>query len=125
MDIKISLINHEQQKYPTVGDWRFRVNETLEIKVSKMANWKFELLVAIHELIEAALCKHSGIDVKVVEDFDEVHELLRVTGDDSEPGDNPSAPYHKEHVFATEIEKQCAQELGVNWEEYSEKVSSL
>jgi hypothetical protein len=42
-----------------------------------------------------------------------------------EPGDDPRAPYYKEHFFATNIERMIAHEMGIDWNEYSQKVESL
>jgi hypothetical protein len=36
-----------------------------------------------------------------------------------EPGNDPPAPYHREHVTTTIIEAILAQALGVNLEEYA------
>jgi hypothetical protein len=38
---------------------------------------------------------------------------------------DPHAPYHKEHVFATEIEKMIAKKLKVNWSMYGKKINDL
>jgi hypothetical protein len=43
---------------------------------------------------------------------------------DTEPGDDPRAPYHKQHVFAENIERLLAAELGVDWSAYDKEVSS-
>ena len=42
-----------------------------------------------------------------------------------EPGDTLQAPYHKEHMFAEKIERSVADELGVDWKEYSELTAKL
>jgi hypothetical protein len=52
------------------------------------------------------------------------YEAKRKPGDTSEPGDDAKAPYHREHVFATKIERLLAVELGVNWRDYDREVSS-
>jgi len=67
-------------------------------------------LVAAHEMIEAYLALHAGVTQEAVDKFDGAYEAQRKPGDDSEPGDDPKAPYHREHVFATKIERR----LGVN-----------
>ena len=45
--------------------------------------------------------------------------------DDEEPGDDPRAPYHREHVYATNVERMLAYEMGVNWDEYGERLDEL
>lgn len=129
MNIIIKTISHKEQVYETVGDWRFDDKGNLNIFVSEMGDWKKELLVALHELVEVALCKDRGIKQKDVDSFDIEFEKVRavypgIIGN-QEPGDMISAPYHKEHVLATSIEKYVASELGVNWQEYEEVVQSL
>ena len=127
MKILIETIQHEKQRYPTVGDW-YVDKEGWHIKVSKMGNWKYELLVAIHELIEYSLCKDRKITDAVVSKFDKQFEKEREVGVhsmDEEAGDSPLAPYRKEHFFATNLERLLAAALGVDWKKYDKKVMSL
>lgn len=85
-----------------------------------------EFLVALHEQIEYFLCRMRGIKEEDITNFDLEYEARREAGDlTSEPGDDPLAPYNKEHVFATSIEKIVCKELGINWEEYEKTVYSL
>jgi hypothetical protein len=125
MKIIIETIPHSEQRYPTVGDWTFINEDNISIRISNMNNWKYEFLVAFHELIEVMLCKDRNIDQKVVDNFDIEYEANRMENDFSEPGDSPSAPYNKEHAFATKMERKMAKELNVDWREYDAKVSSL
>ena len=121
--IIISTIPHKKQRYPTAGDY-FKKKGELHITVSKMIP-KHEFLVAIHEMIEWFLIEHRGITIDEIDRFDIEYENNRLKGDLSEPGDDPHAPYFKEHQFATHIEKQIARELGVNWEKYDREANSL
>jgi hypothetical protein len=128
MKIIIETIPHNEQRYETVGDWYVSKDGAWNVKVSKMGNWKYELLVAVHELIEYALCKDRGITDAVVSKFDKQFERERAVGiheQDEEPGDSPIAPYRKEHFFATNLERLLSAELGVKWFEYDKKVMSL
>jgi hypothetical protein len=124
IDIEIKTIPHMMQRYPTVGDYFTRDDKT-RFFISEMSNWRYETLVAIHEVVEQALTRYRGIAEHEIDDFDQLYELNRPDGDLSEPGDNPAAPYHYEHVFATSIERMVAQALGVNWEEYDRTVGEL
>lgn len=119
LTIHIEVIEHNKQRYPTVGDWWIDADGAFQIRVSSMDNWKMELLVAMHELIEQSLCQHRHIPEEAVSAFDIAHL------DSDEPGNIPDAPYHKEHVFATQLEKQLSDELGIDWDEYETKVQSL
>jgi len=128
MNVKIEIIPNESQIYPTVGDWRFDDWGDLTIKVSDMKNWKYEMLVAIHELVEVCLCKERGIKQSDVDAFDIQFEKEREQGlhlQDEEPGFAPNAPYLKEHTFATLIEKEMAVQLGVDWGIYDKTVMEL
>lgn len=124
MKVTIEVIPHTSQRYETVGDWQWN-NDELTITVSSMSNWRYEMLVAIHELVECLLCKERGIQQEDVDEFDRHFEDNRLLGDVSEPGDKPYAPYYKEHQFATCLERFLAVELGVDWNTYSTVVENL
>lgn len=125
--VEIRAIPHHKQRYPTVGDWLFN-DGTLHIVVSIMANPLYQHLVAMHEYAEAMQCLKAGIGEKVVTDFDLKFEQWRKegkVGEFDEPGNDPRAPYHRQHLIATDIEKIFAESLGVNWDEYDLAVNSL
>lgn len=124
MKITIETIQHDSQRYETVGDWWFDEAGNLEIRVSNMGNWKYEALVAFHELAEVLLCKDRGITTEMVDAFDKAFEARRA-GNTDEPGDDPACPCRKEHFFATTVERALSAELGVDWAEYDNKVSGL
>jgi len=126
MNILIETVKHEDQRYPTVGDWEVDTQkDTIHIKVSQMGNFKYEALVAVHELIEILLCLDRGISQEIVDKFDIEYEKKRKDGDESEPGDDAHAPYRKEHFFATNIERLLAAEYGINWANYDAAVNEL
>ena len=124
MNIKIEVIPHDQHRYSTVGDWYFE-GENLVIRVSKLSDWRLEMLVAIHELAEVLICKQRGISTESVDAFDKEFEAIRSTDNEDEPGDEPAAPYAKEHCIATGIERIMAAELGVSWKDYEQELSAL
>ena len=136
MNVEIKVIPHKSQRYETVGDWYFsfgvvnakKVKKNLEIKVSDMKNWKYEMLVAVHELVEFLLCEDRGIIQKDCDRFDMKFEADRLKGKHSataEPGRSKKAPYYREHKFASKIEKLLAEELNVNWKKYDDCVNEL
>ncbi|MBP9749441.1 MAG: hypothetical protein KBD21_01825 [Candidatus Pacebacteria bacterium] len=84
-----------------------------------------DLLIAAHELHEARACLSAGVSDTLVDAFDFAHSVLDNTGQISEPGDNPKAPYHAEHVAATKIELTLARRLRVNWDRYGAHVERL
>jgi hypothetical protein len=121
----LTSIPHQRQAYPTVGNYVDGHGFTL-ITVSDVANEDYEVLVAVHELIEYLLCKKRGIKLADIDAFDMAFEDQRVKGlVDGEPGDAPDAPYRKEHRFAENIERQLAYELGVDWADYERTLGAL
>jgi len=133
VNISIKSIPHDHQRYETVGDWFYEKDNltglrTLNIRVSHMPDWRFILLVGIHELIEAELCTYSGISQDKVDAFDLQFEKDHTAGKHSpieEPGDDVNAPYYQQHQIATGIERIMAAFLLVDWNEYAETVESL
>lgn len=113
LKVDIQTIPHRFQRYDTLGDWAGNERHRM-VFVSEMANNDYEFLVALHELIEHALCLKRNITDEEVCKFD-----MNFTGD-GEPGDQPDAPYHKEHQFANKIEQLVTQELGIDSEEYEQ-----
>src|SRR5215472_1332800 len=133
MNFKIETIPHSAQRYDTVGDYFYRHINEIFIRVSdfsaavahsnslldenevKQAE-KYEFCVMIHEFVEAFLCHQDGIKCEDIDRFD-----LNHLGED-EPGANPEAPYHTQHMMATEVEKLVCSILGVDWDEYDKAV---
>jgi len=138
MKIHIETIPHASQRYPTVGDWYYDAKDIIHIKASQMSDERYAILVIIHELIEMVLCRHRHILQENVDQFDIAFEkerqaLINAGGTAKqhaeivglEPGDDPAAPYHKEHCFATGIERLMAAELDVAWHSYDKEVTNL
>lgn len=129
MNIQIKTIEHKDQEYPTVGNWKFTENGDLNIYISNMKNVVFEWLVAEHEINEALMCQRDGIQEKVVSDFDKTFEDLRVKFPEMigsmEPGDMTSAPYHEQHFGASLIEKMSASLHKIDWKEYTKAIEEL
>jgi hypothetical protein len=122
--INVRVIPHSEQRYETVGDWWFE-GHCLEIRVSDTGNEDYNFLVARHEIDEAILCQKRGIKEENVSAFDEAFEAIRKDGNVDEPGNDPRAPYHFEHLYATFAEKSMCAELELDWRKYDEAVNSL
>ena len=125
MNINIQTIPNDQHRYSTCGDWWLDNQGNIQIRVSDMGNPDYEALVALHELVEVLLCKKRGITTEQVDAFDKAFEAAREPGNDDEPGDDPKAPYKKEHFFATNIEALTSAELGVDWQTYEAAINAL
>ncbi len=119
MRITIETIRHEDQRYPTCGDWLWPNEHNLLIRVSEMGDWRKEAAVAVHELVEALLCKEDGVSEAAVDAFDADY------GGGGEPGDDPIAPYHRQHCFATALEMLLIGALGVPWADHEAAVEKL
>lgn len=129
MIVSVKVIDHSLQRYDTIGDWIYNPdNETLFITISKLGDWRYEMLVALHEQVEAMLCIERGIEEAEVTKFDLMYEREReqlLHCDSDEPGDDPRAPYKAEHFFATSVERLMAKELNVDWVAYETAVFKL
>ena len=124
MLITIEVIRPESQRYKTAGDWQWdhrdsKFGDSLYITVGQLGDERYEFLVALHELIEAYLCKENSITQEQVDEFDKHNPEL------DEPGESPRAPYHREHMQASIIERIMAQFLDVDWLKYEDVLDSL
>lgn len=120
MKVIIETIDHLDHRYNTIGDWYY-VGEDLHIRVSKLSTWRREMLVAVHELVEALWCKNMGITAQMVDEFDLAHP----TGPGYEPGDDPLAPYYGGHQAASMMEHLMGCFLGVEKPEYEFEIDTL
>ena len=118
MKILIESIPGADQRYPTPGDY-FIEDGTLHIKVSCLGNWRAELLVAIHELVEIALVESAGVTYEQIDEFDMGHPEL------TDPGADPRAPYHHQHNVATAVEMVVCSAMGLSWTDYCSIVDSV
>lgn len=91
-------------------------------------NWKYEFLVALHELVEWALIHDKGLAIEDIDEFDIKFEKEREEGKHGkydEPGNDQNAPYYIEHQIATSIEQAMAVFLKVDWNHYDKTVGEL
>jgi len=99
----------------TAGDyWRFK--DLVNIRTVETGNENYNFLIHLHESIEEWLCTMRGIDEMDIQAFDQQFK------GDGEPGDDPAAPYYKEHQFATAIEMLMCNEMGINMYDYDAAV---
>lgn len=125
MDFSISIIPHHSQRYDTVGDYDYNgFVHGIDITVSDTGKEDYNFLVAVHELIEAYLAWNRKISYDEITKFDKRFERNRPKTQ-GEPGDDKNAPYHKEHRFATKVERLIAKELHVDWNEYNNTIINL
>lgn len=133
MQIRFHIIPHSAMRYDTVGDWLFDEHGDLDVYCAVMGEPNYELLVLVHEMHEALLCRKNEVLEEDVCAFDMAYEECRRLKLPApcgcfvheEPGNDPHAPYHREHVAATIMEMGLAQSLGVDWEAYDNCVVKL
>lgn len=113
MNVRIEVIPHAKQRYNTLGDWLFE-GDDLVIRVSASGDWRSDMLVAIHELVEVVLCKADGVTQEVVDAFDMSHP------DSEEPGDEPNAPYRDQHCHALAVERMVAAAMKYSWQHHDD-----
>ena len=118
MIIEAKTIPHNHQRYNTVGDWLGNKLNRF-ITVSELGDPDMELCIAIHEIVEQALCIKRGISEESVANFDLAYKGY------GEPGDEINAPYHREHTYATAIEMSLAKELGIDLQEYERRIEEV
>lgn len=126
--INIKVIPHDQQRYDTLGDWQFKEMEQegirweqLDISISQTGNKKYNFLLGLHEFVEAMMCHMVGVTTAMVDSWD-------ITGEGrllEDPGDDPRAPYHKQHKVATMVEHLVALMMNVDWVDYEEALSQI
>lgn len=126
MEIVIRSIPQEQQRYVTLGDY-WDDGDMQHIRVTTMPDRRYELLIALHELVESELCRNRGIPEPDIMAFDLIFEGERAAGlwTDEEPGNDPRAPYRSEHQIAESMERQFASYLGVDWVAYESYCAAL
>jgi hypothetical protein len=112
--VRLTILPHQSQRYATEGDWWW-AGGTLEVRISREAgddDPRYGLLLFVHEIVEALLCRSTGVSAAEVDAFDMIHQR------DGEPGEIPCAPYHRQHMAAQAAERALAGALGVNWDRY-------
>ncbi len=125
-DYKIA-VTKGLQRNEGVGDYFENGDSSWTILATEMPNPRHSDLILSHEFIEVLLIRAAGIPEPIINAFDAYFEEKRKAGQvgpDDEPGDDPTAPYHKEHVLATKIERiLCEEGFNLPWEEYCKAVN--
>ncbi len=113
MGIKINIKTVKPGTLPfnRVGDWTWR-GETLQISVNDMSEERYEWLLAVHEVVEAFLCKFRGITEQAIDKFDKDHNGAWL----------PEGPGYPEHLFATGVESIIAAMVGITIDTYEKEI---
>lgn len=119
MRFEAKTVDSALLRYITCGDWRFLTDTHVQITVPEYgARHDNAFLVALHELVEAWICRNKGITEQQVTCWDVENPHLE------EPGDHPSAPYSLPHRIAMIVEKIVAEALEVDWDEHQKWVEA-
>jgi hypothetical protein len=89
-----------------------------------MSDPRREIALAFHEAAEAVLCRYNGVSQFAVDEFDAKWEREHPHSK-IEAGDQPDAPYAREHSLATAVERILAAELHVAWADYNLELEAL
>ena len=119
---KLVVQSPDQMRYVTTGDY-YKVKGTWVVAVPVSGNDDYDFLGFIHELIELYLTQRRGIPEPKIKKFDEWFERESAGGHFRQypsPGHHPKAPYRREHLFASKVERIVAKELGVDFKKYWE-----
>ncbi len=109
--IVMEVIPHAEQRYDTLGDYWEDDEGTWHFRVSDLGDWRYNFSILLHEFVEYALLKHAGIPETAVLAFDRAVPPFSEYADD--PGFDPKAPYHQQHVYADAMERLIAPHLGM------------
>jgi hypothetical protein len=71
------------------------------------------------------MCKQAGVTQEQVDKFDVEFDLKNQDKPDLGAGDDPEAPYYRQHIIATAIEVIFGNALGVDWEAYMKHLGTV
>ena len=110
----------KEHRYKSIDDWTDPSDTpdglVFSTQTADMGNMDYNFLILIHALVEQYLCHKHKIKDEVVTKFDMDHSQL------DNPGENPKAPYHKEHLIANDVEAMLSVALKVDWTKYEEAI---
>jgi hypothetical protein len=124
MNIHILVIpESEQRKEVNGADWFWDDKGDLQVRVSPMSDWRYEVALAFHEAFEACLCKHNGVTQAEVDKFDMEYDAAHPNQPDLNAGDEQAAPYRHEHNYATIVDRLFIGACGLNWKDYDDELA--
>ncbi len=124
MRIKFERVTHYPSGYTTIGYWFWdeaRNRGTLTIQVMKMDDWRHEVAVWGHEILEALYCWIMGIPTEDCDAFDDRYEQGYRRGTiplTYEPGDDRRCPYFWGHWLGKCWEHVWVRASFCSWRKY-------
>lgn len=112
----LSTTDIKKMRYKSADDWFdpdvTKDDVTFATLTADHGKDDYNFLVLMHALVEQYLCYKHGIKDKEVTKFDMDNPDL------DDPGNDPKAPYHNEHLIANDIEAMLSAALDVKWVDY-------
>jgi hypothetical protein len=106
-------------KRPLSGDIETSKDGVINVEIQELNDEDYEFLLAIHCLVENKLIEKRKINKSDIDEFEKsYYSNMKISGLQDDPGDDPSSPYHNEHLFATFIEMQIAKEMNISWKSF-------
>lgn len=128
-NISIKFVPNEEIKQRhgfTGADWWWDEVGDLQVRVAtELQDWRERACLAIHEASEALMCRHLGITVQQVDDYDAKFELEHPGDGTTNVGDLTDCPYRGPHNAATAAERIVAGVLEVPWQDYDDRLAAL
>jgi hypothetical protein len=119
MKLTVEILPYKDMRYNTYGDYFYDKSNTLRFQIVDHSNDVYTKLTLIHELVEQLLLEVKGITPDDVDRFDfDFESDTNKTSIYSEPGEDPSCIYKKEHDFSDNIIKQICESIGIKFEDY-------
>lgn len=116
MKLNIRTVPQCEHRFTTIGDWWER-DGTLEVRISYLPDWRWQIGVLVHELVEWIYCKRRGITSDECDRFDRFYEeqyRSKVIPVEKEAGYDKRCPYHRGHVWGDRIAWLVEWLLGVD-----------
>ena len=114
----------EDQRFTTVGDWGRSPNGEYFITIARLPDYRHQVLVLIHELVEWTICMLTGVSVEAADAFDALWEQELRKGlhePEDEAGYDTRCPYRKGHVWGGRAERFFAWLFRVDWNDYGDE----
>ena len=79
--MEIKTIPHSEQRYETCGDYWVDENGVQQVRISELNDWRYEVLIAVHEIVELSLARDRSIDEDEITKFDIKFEQAKARGE--------------------------------------------
>lgn len=116
----VKVVPPEQMRYASCDDYTEQPDGSVLFTIADTGSLRSNLLVLVHALVEYALVEKAKIPLSLVDAWD----MTRPDDDDTEPGDDPQSPYHKQHMLASAFERIVSDGLREDWFEHEARIDA-